>query len=161
MRICLYRISLLNTTFGCQHSLLVLLILSIPSDLNETKNLQVKWSVPNDSVLFIFVFHYIIFYSLLIKANVRLVLPNGWIEVNIYCDLHVICLHTYINLFCSSIERISKTRRLCWHPKVVFNKEILYKQIRIKLRQCKNAYMIQIVTNANTQIINEIVLMIF
>jgi hypothetical protein len=44
------------------------------------------------------------------------------------------------NLFCSSIERISKTRRLCWHPKVVFNKEILYKQIRIKLRQCKNAY---------------------
>ena len=44
------------------------------------------------------------------------------------------------NLLCSSSERTSKTRRLCWHPKVVFNKEIIYKQIRIKLRQCKNAY---------------------
>jgi hypothetical protein len=29
------------------------------------------------------------------------------------------------NLFCSSSERTSKTRRLYWHPKVVFNKEII------------------------------------
>ena len=46
-----------------------------------------------DSVVFIFVFHYIIFYSSLIKANVRLVLPSGCIEVNSHCDLHVICPH--------------------------------------------------------------------
>ena len=38
MRICLYRISLLNTTFGCQHSLLVLLILSILEQNKLVKN---------------------------------------------------------------------------------------------------------------------------
>jgi hypothetical protein len=85
MRICLYRISLLNTTFGCQHSLLVLLVLSI---LEQNK------LVKHDHVILFNLF-----------GTVRQVLAF------------------------SAVETMQKR--------------------------------IQIVTNANTQIINEIVLMIF